>query len=603
MANTSIILSNLDFDTQKNTFKQFLRSQDRFKDYDFDGSNMNVLLDILSYNTYMNSFYLNMIGNEMFLDTALMRDSVVSHAKELNYVPTSFKSAEAVVNLLVTTTDLTRRSLTMAKGTTFTSRIGNRTFTFSTDQINVSTDYQSVGNALAFAFAGVTIYEGDYAIDTYSVTSGNNTRYLITNPQVDTASIQVTVSEDLGASVYTYSLATSLYDLTADSTVFFLQGAENNTYEIVFGDGVTGRMPKKNSIITIEYRVSSGELPNGCNVFVPDSTIDGESNIQVVTYYPAAGGSISESIESIKFNAPRHFLTQERAITTDDYVTLLMQKFPEVNTATAYGGETVTPPQFGKVFVCVDLVNSTVVPDTKKLEYYNYLKPRSPLSIEPVFVDADHMYISINSVVNYNLNISNLNPADIRTLVISNILSYAQKNLNNFNKTLRYSKLVNSIDNSDKSIVSNDTTVTATRYYTPIIGGFQTFDIDFGMELDVTFPETITGATAGMSSAKHTIISSGIIYNGQQGYIEDDGEGNLRIVVTRGNIHRIVQTVGSVDYMTGKLSIKNLKIDQFIGSYLKFYAMTKSKDIFSKNNVVLKISEADVTVTINQVRE
>lgn len=601
MANTSIILSNLDFDTQKNTFKQFLRSQDRFKDYDFDGSNMSVLLDILAYNTYINSFYLNMIGNEMFLDTALMRDSAVSHAKELNYVPTSFKSAEATVNLLVTTTDTTRRSLTMAKGTTFTSRIGNRTFTFSTDEIVVTTDYQLINGSLVFAFPSVKIYEGDYAIDTYSVSSGNNTRYIITNPQVDTSSITVTVSEDLGATVYNYTRATSLFDVTADSKVFFLQGAENSTYEIVFGDGVTGRAPKINSIITIEYRVSSGELPNGCNAFTADVPIDGQSNIQVVTYYPAASGSISESIESIKFNAPRHFTTQDRAITTEDYVTLLMQKFPEVNTATAYGGETVTPPQFGKVFVCVDLVNSEIVPDTKKVEYYNYLKPRSPLSIEPVFVDADHMYITIDAIVNYNLNISNLNPADIKTLVVSNIVTYAQNNLNNFNKTLRYSKLVNSIDNADKSIISNDTTVTATRYYTPTIGGFQTFNIDFGMALDVTYPETATATTT--ASTKHTVWSSGIIYNGQSAYIEDDGEGNLRIVVTQGNIHRVVQTIGSVDYLTGTLSIKNLRIDQFIGTYLKFYAKTKSKDIFSKNNVVLKISEADITVTINQVRE
>jgi hypothetical protein len=542
-----------------------------------------------------------MIGNEMFLDTALLRDSVVSHAKELNYVPTSFKSAEATVSLLISSADTTRRSITVPKGITFTSRIGSKSFTFSTNENIVITDVQIINNQAVFAGTGIVLYEGDYAIDTYTVSPGTNTRYLITNPQVDTSSIQVTVTEDLGASVYTYTQATSLFDVNADSTVFFLQGAENNTYEIVFGDGVSGRLPKTNSIITIEYRVSSGELGNGCDTFYPDNPIDGESSIQVITYFPSSGGSISESIESIKFNAPRHFTTQERAITTSDYVTLLMQKFPEVNTATAYGGENVYPPQFGKVFVCVDLIGSDVVPDVKKIEYYNYLKPRSPLSIEPVFVDADHLYIALDSTVNYNLNISNLNPADIRTLVVSSILSYAQNNLNNFNKTLRYSKLVNAIDNADKSIVSNETTVTACRYFTPSVGVYQTYNIDFGMPLDITFPENQSAIT--LSSDKHTVWTSEITYNGQRAYIEDDGEGNIRIVVTVGGIHKVIQNIGTVNYTTGFVTIKNIKIDEFSGSFMKFYASTKSKDIFSKNNTVLKISESDINVTINQVRE
>ncbi len=599
-ANSSIILSNLDFDAQKNTLKQYLRSQERFRDYDFDGSNMSVLLDILSYNTYMNAFYLNMIGNEMFLDTAQLRDSVVSHAKELNYTPSSFKSSEALVNITITSNDTNKRSIVIPKGTTFTSRIGQKSYTFSVAENIVTTNFETVNSTVVFTAANVTLYEGAYVMDTFVANVGPQNRYIITNKNVDISSISVTVVEDLGATTHQYLRAPSLFGLDNQSKVYFIQGAENESYEIVFGDDVIGRKPKNNSIINIEYRVSNGELPNGCNKFTPDSSIDGETNIQVFVNRAAQGGSVSESIESIKYNAPRHFATQERAVTTDDYETLMKLNFPEVNVVTAYGGEEVDPPQFGKVYVAIDLKDLDGLPDTKRDQYYRFLKPRSPVSIDPVIVSPDYMYVLVETLVKYNVNVTSLNPDDIKTLVISSILGYASTNLNDFNKTMRYSRLTQAIDSTHPSIVSNETICKAVRYITPIVGVPQTLDIDFGVPLEILSPDV----EINVFTDKHAVETSSFIYNGQKAYLEDDGNGVMRVIATPSGTHTVVvPDVGTVNYETGLVQLSNFRVDSYSGNEIKVYAATKSKDILSRKNTILNINESDIQVTVQQVRE
>jgi hypothetical protein len=342
-----------------------------------------------------------MVGNEMFLDSAQLRESVVSHAKELNYTPQSFRSAQANVNLTIVSSDTTKRSIVVPKGTTFTSRSLDRNYTFTTNENIVIGDYTPAGNTVTFTGQNITLYEGYYVNDTYAYSYDTVTPLIISNKNVDISSVTVTVTEDSGATTIVYQRATSLFDLDKDSRVFFIQGAETDSYEVVFGDGVTGRRPKNNSIVSVEYRVCNGELPNGCNKFNTDVSIQGETNINVTTNSVAAGGTVYESIESIKYNAPRHFTTQERAITTEDYETLLKLNFPEVNTVTAYGGEDLDPPQFGKVFVSIDLKEVDALPDIKKVEYYRFLKPRSPVSIDPVFVDPEYTYLGVNSKVNY----------------------------------------------------------------------------------------------------------------------------------------------------------------------------------------------------------
>lgn len=599
-ANSSIILSNLDFDAQKNTLKQYLRSQDRFKDYDFEGSNMSVLLDLLSYNTYMNTFYLNMVGNEMFLDSAQLRDSVVSHAKELNYTPSSFRSAEALVSIVINTSNLNKRSITIPKGTTFTARVDQRAYTFSTAENIVVANVVTSASRSTFTAADVTLYEGGYVLDSYATTSKGINRYLLNNNNADISSINVTVVEDGGAVVRQYTRAPSLFGLTSASEVYFVQGAENGLYEIVFGDNVTGRKPKDNAIVNIEYRICNGELPNGCSSFKTDSSIDGETDILVFTGRPAAGGAVAESIESIKFNAPRHFATQERAVTTDDYETLMKLNFPEVNVVTAYGGEEVDPPQFGKVFVAVDLKDLDGLPDVKRDQYYRFLKPRSPVSIDPVVISPDYTYIYVETLVKYNVNVTSLNPDDIRTLVISSIVNYARSNLNDFNKTLRYSRLTQAIDATHPSVVSNETVAKAIKYITPITGAPQSLVIDFGIPLDVKSPDI----EVNPATDNHAIESSPFIYNGISAYLEDDGMGVIRVIGTpSGQPTIIVPDVGTVNYETGLVTISNLTIDSYTGSVLKVYATSKSKDITSSKGTILNIIDTDTNVTVQQVRE
>lgn len=593
-ANSSIILSNLDFDTLKNTFKAYLKSQDKFNDYDFEGSNLSVLLDIMSYNTFHNAFYLNMVGNEMFLDSAQLRDSVVSHAKELNYTPKSFKSAQANVSIKATSTnsgDFSKRSIVIPKGTTFTSPFLNRNYSFSvSENIVMSRDSEPNNAFVSFSGDNITLYEGYYLSDTYSYTYSSVPRLLISNRNVDISSISITVIEDAGATSLVYNRALSLFDLDSTSQVFFVQGAENDGYEVVFGDGVTGRRPKNNSVVVIEYRISNGELPNGCYDFRSDESIGGIADIVITTNEAASGGSVSESIESIKFNAPRHFTTQERAITTEDYETLLRLNFPEVNAVTAYGGEDLTPPQFGKVFVAVDLNEIDGLPDIKKTQYYNFLKPRSPVSIDPVFVDPEYTYLNITSKVRYNVNITRLTEADIRTIVTSAVLDYAKTDLNNFNRTFRYSKLVRSIDNSQLSIVSNETDVTVVKIINPDTGVFRTFDVNFNIPLAIKYVE----------NSSYSVESTVVIYNGQRSFIKDDGQGNLNLVSYTGN--QVLSSIGTINYNTGLLQFSNFKIDSYIGSGIKIYAIPLNKDISTINNVILNITESDISITVEPIR-
>ena len=602
MANSSIMLTNLDFESQKNTLKQYLRSQDRFKDYDFDGSNMSVLLDILTYNTYQNTFYMNMVANELFLDTAQLRDSVVSHAKELNYTPRSFKSAEANVNIEIATVNNDKRTLIMPKGTTFTGRISNRNFTFSTGEnivIDTIDNTRSVGSNTMFVASNVTLYEGDYVKDTFTINPGENTRYILTNKNIDISSITITVIEDMGANPLLYLRASSLFDIGVDSKVFFVQGASDDSYEIIFGDGVSGRKPKDNSVVIVEYRVSNGELPNGCSQFQTDGTIDDEPLVTVVTNIPAGGGSVSESIESIRYNAPRHFTTQERAVTAEDYATLLRLQFPEINAVTAYGGEELTPPQYGRVFVSVDLKDIDGVPQVKKDQYFRYIKPRSPVSITPVVVDPEYLYVRTETLVNYNVNLTTLNTDDIRTLVTSSIVEYANNRLNNFNRTLRYSKLVESIDASHPSIVSNETEVKVIKYLTPTLNTNLALTLDFKLPIEVI----ISNSGAHPTLNKQSIETSEFRYEGLAVFIEDDGLGVMRIVTTKDAGRKVVREIGTVDYDSGVIKLNNFSMESYTGTFFKVFVSPRSKDITSAQNTILNIVDADVVVNVNQTRE
>lgn len=597
MANNSVTLTSLDFASNRAALKAFYEGQEQFKDYDFDSSNMSVLLDGLAYNTYLNAFYLNMVGNEMFLDSAQLRDSVVSHAKELNYLPRSFTSAVAKINLTITSSDPSKRSVVIPKGTAFLTRVGSQSYTFSTAENIVLTSSTNI-----FTGSNISIYEGVYQNETYQVDYSNTIlKYKINNNTVDVSSISVTVIEDNGAVQVPYTRATSLFGYDASSKIFFVQPAAGDTYEVIFGDGIIGRKPKNKSVVLIEYRTSNGELPNGASSFTITGRIDDEALITISTSVVALGGAVAETLESIKFNAPRAFTTQERAVTAEDYENLLKINFPEINAVSAYGGEDVNPPQYGRVFISIDLVDVDGLPQIKQNEYYRFIRSRSSVAMEPIFVTPDYTYLYVNTKVKYNINTTVKNPEDIRTAIISAILDYSSNNLNNFNRTLRYSKLVKAIDDADTSIISNETDVELVKYITPLLNVSQDITVDFKTQLTSEVP--LLGDEHPFIDI-HGVSSSTFTYSGQSNCkLEDNGDGVLRIVTPVGNLHKKIIDVGTVDYDTGIIILNNFNISSYEGTSLKIYVIPRNKDIASSQNVILNIIESDIDTTIEQVRE
>lgn len=590
MANSSINLVDLDFNAFKESLKTYLSSQTKFRDYDFEGSNLNVLLDVLSYNTYLNSFYLNMVASEMFLDTAQLRDSIVSHAKELNYMPRSFRSAFANVNITITPSTSTSTVIIPSK-TSFTARIGANNFNFVTDgAIAVTTSNNGVFHA-----NNVTIYEGSYVTDTFvKNTIIDNQRFVLTNPNIDTTSIEVVVTENSGANVYSYVQAYSLFGATSNSQIFFMQPAENNQYELVFGNDVYGRDVRNGAVVDVTYRSCNGELPNGADTFVNNSAIDGHSNVAVSINTGAISGAVSETDASIKFNAPRSFQTQERAITENDYKTLLFREFPEIVAMSVYGGEKVDPPQYGRVIIALDTSDTDGVPDIKKQLYKRYLSDKTPLGFSVEIVNPVFMYLLVDSSVVYNYNSTNLSEDEIKTKVRVAINTYNDTYLNDFNSEIKFSKFLKEIDDSDPSILNNDTIIRPYFKLVPSIGSNTSFQFSFNAEVLNTTPTTISHPI----TADRGVYSTSFISDGLSCQLEDDGNGNIRVVKVTSTEHIELKKVGTIDYTTGSVVISNLNVSSYDGSGIKFIIKPIKQDYSVDLDKILVINPFDVSVNM-----
>ncbi len=597
-ANTSLNLVGLDFDDMKSSLKQYLSSQSQFLDYDFESSNMNVLLDILSYNTWHNAFYLNMVAAESYLDSAQLRNSVVSHAKELNYVPRSSRSAKAIVDLYFTANT---NVVTLPKGTSFTSLIGYGLYTFLTPKESVY--FSSNG---FFQISNLEIYEGIETTDTYVVNYEDPTqKFILTDKAVDTRSIDVRIIEDNDGTELVYNPASTTLGLGADSKVYFLQGAEDYKYEIEFGDNIIGRKPKNGAIVRIIYRVSSGEEANGASRFqLDDEFVNFSSSPEIRTIEIARGGTSEESIESIKFYAPRYFQTQERAVSTSDYEIILQQRFPEINAISAYGGEELSPPQYGQVFIAIDISDVDGLPTSKVDEYLNFIRPRSPLSIDPSLVEPEYTYYRVDSIIKYNVNDTNYTSDQIKSLVVNKIINYDQTYLNEFKVTFRYSKFLAAIDSiPDSGILSNDTEVTLYKKLKPSYGIQQNYYLKFDIELSKK--GAFLGSTYDFTDL-NVVRSSEFVFNSERVYIADDGNGTLRIVKdVNGTITVVRPDIGSVNYDTGEVNIVDLTVDFITDgkSEISVYIVSASKDFEIYKNVILALESDQINVTAIPVRD
>jgi hypothetical protein len=630
-SNSSINLVSLDFDTIKSNLKTFMKSQDVFKDYDFEGSNINVLLDILSYNSYLNGFYLNMVAAESFLDSAQLKDSIVSHAKELNYLPRSFKSSQAVLEPFVLTLAAGATQLFMPKGTRFSGITKGVSYQFVTaaDYINntpvINTDgsvsfyvssraYDEYGTS--YIVDPFMIYQGVYQTDTFVVDySVENQRFILTDNTVDTDSITVTVVENSGALTFDYIYSSTLLGIKSSDPRFFIQPADNGKYEILFGDDIIGRRPRNSAIITVQYRTTAGANGNGVTRFSLDTNVATTSGSEFAGNLPTIvasvdipggsyGGAAAESVEQVRYKAPRYFQTQERAVTTSDYKILLQNKFPEISAIQVFGGETFDPPIYGKVYISVKLTGVDGLPDAKVQEYYKFVKERSPLSIDAVFISPEILYYRVVSSVNYNINVTSQRPDQIKSKVISAITAYDATNFENFNVTLRKSRLQSIIDASDASIVSNDTKLFLFKKIVPFLGVSQNIILRYGAPLATNIPSaTLTTHTSEIGDYVHTITSSQFTYNGQKCVLEDDSDGIIRIVAHVNGNDVILKEIGSVDYATGTLTINDFNIDSFDGNEIRIYAVPQYADITVTGNNILELATDELEITINSIRE
>ena len=595
MANSNLTVANLDFESIKSSLQTYMTGQTIFKDFDFKGSNLNVLLDVLAYNTYMNNFYLNMVASESFLDSAQLRDSVVSHAKILNYLPGSKTASKAQVRLTVYPDDQPA-NIVIPKYTRFTSMVGSNTFSFSTDEgITIFADKDG-----SYITPVMDLYEGEIVTELFAINTANtNQRYIIGNADVDTSSIVVRVTKsttDFANSLWTKSAGIS--GMTGTSNNFFLEPCENSRYELQFGDGVLGRPLDNGNVVEVKYRRASGESSDGASVFALSGSIQGYSNVVVSSGASAVGGGEAESISSIKFNAPKSISIQDRLITIQDYKTLLKQEFNDIEAINVYGGDETSPPKFGKVIISVDLKNSDGISASRKAEIESFVNQRSSLSIRPEVIDPEFLYVDLVSQVVYNPNVTTLGQQEIRSKVVAGINTFMAASINDFDSKLRQSKLVREIDSADPSILHNETRLELSKTIVPVLGATATYSLKFDNEIYREIPKNgeFVDGSSPLSSTTFT-------YDGLSGCsIRDNGDGVLQIVRLDASINSVVNAkIGSIDYVTGTVDILSLSVTSYVGAGIKITANPSKQTVKSSANIILKYNNTPV-ITVNQER-
>lgn len=571
-----------DFFATKEELKTFLKNQDRYKDFDYEGSNMNVLLDVLSYNTFYNTYYYNMALSEMFLDSATQRNSVISHAKELNYLPTSRRSSAAKVNITVTYPNSDSNYFSIPEGTALIGRCGNKTYNFLTDKAYSAV--KSLTNSSIFTVNDVDVYEGRIISEAISITDT-----VLSNSSIDTRSLRVKVNGE------SYTYRSDIYGTGSVDKVFYLQPENDDKYSIQFGENRFGSQPTITDAIVATYRTTAGASANGVTSLTLGA-FGGATSINIEVTSQSSGGRASEDVESIRTFAPKAAQIQERAITRKDYETLLRSRFPNIQAISVYGGDEVSPPQFGKVVISVDVIGGEGVADYEIANFKRYLRDKTPLTVEPIFVVAKFIYVDTTINVVYDPNATSKSSSQIQTEISSAVIDYQNKNLNDFNKTFRQSRLAAALDNSDASIVSTDILAKPIIEYIPDLGISRSPAFSFEAELVQPYP---FDETTGFITFKPAISSTAFTVSGQLVTAKDDGNGNMMLVTSGGDVERVFKpSVGTVDYTTGAVKFSDLTVDSFENNAIKFIASTQTKDIVPPKDRVIVIRGEDVTVTV-----
>lgn len=476
-------VTNLDFDQIKDSLKAFLKQQSEFQDYDFEGSGLSILLNILAYNTHYNAYYLNMVANESFMDSAMLRNSVVSHAKKYGYVPHSTVAPRAVVSVTVDSGDSTPGYLTIPKGYVFVSNlIDNKAYNFVTLTENT---VAKTGNN--FVFSNLNVYEGTFVSYRFDYTQSSNPKQLFTIPEetIDTSTLVVSVQQSTSNSdIVVYNKVNDVLTVTANSEVYFLQEGQNGQYEIYFGDNVIGRSLPDGAVVNLTYLATNGAVANKANNFVGTNSISGYSNISVDSIQAATGGSDRETVDSIKYSAPLQFLSGNRAVTKNDYIRLIIEKYPSFQAVNVWGGEENDPPVYGKVFVSAKPELGFEISDTEKsFVLENVIKPISMLTVTPVFVDVDYNYLKIESELYYDPTKTTQSQLDLELAIRNLIINFTDTNLNRFNSYFDYSGLETTVSSYSKSIISNEIEFMIGKKFRPDLINPASYVLDYGVEL------------------------------------------------------------------------------------------------------------------------
>ena len=592
---TKLDISQLDFDGIKDNLKTFLSQQDEFTDYDFEGAGMNILLDTLAYNTHYLAYNANMLANEMYLDSADQRTSVVSLAKQVGYTPRSASASQATIDVVVN--DGSGSSITMSRGTKFTTTVDGTNYSFVNNaDISVS---PSDG---VYKFSNLVIYEGTYLNYKYTAnTTDTEQRFVIPNDNVDTTTLTVKVQESsTDSTTNTYTLASGITNLDSSSKVYFLQEIENGRFEVYFGDGVLGQSVADGNIVILDYITCNRDEPNGATSFTLSGTVGGFANVTITTVGNAAGGNDPETIKSIKYNAPRDYSAQDRAVTADDYKVLVKSLYANAQSVQVYGGEDAAVPDYGKVYISIKAKSGSNLTEVTKVSLVRSLKSFAVASVTPVIIDPETTFITLTTTFKYDSSLTTKDISTLQTNVSDAISLYNTDTLENFTGMFRYSAVGQVIDGADTSILSNITKIKMYKYITPTLNS--------GLKYTLSFNNAFYNPHSGHNASAGGIVSStGFKISGDdtnEHFLDDDGTGNVRTYYLSGTTRIYTDSsYGTIDYTTGEIILTSANItsvsnvDGATSTQVRVTVTPSSNDIVPVRNQVLSIDTANSSIT------
>jgi hypothetical protein len=597
MASNKLEVSDFDFDNIKVNLKTFLQSQSEFQDYNFEGSGFAILLDILAYNTHYLGFNANMLANEMYLDSADIRKNIVSLAKMLGYTPSSVKSPTANIDILVN--DGTGSSITMTKGTAFTTTVDGTSFQFVNNADIVTTPVNGV-----YKFSNVTLYEGTLVTFRYTVnTTDPDQKFIIPSSLADTSTLIVRVqNSSTDTTISTYTLATGLASISSTTKAYFLQEGENGKFEIYFGDGVIGSSLSDGNIVILEYIVTNVDAANGASTFTPATTVGGFSDLTVTTNSNAQGGNVAQSKESIRFNAPLQYTAQNRAVTTSDYESLVQSIYPNALSISAWGGEDDETPVYGTVKIAIKAASGSTLTTATKQSIVTQLKKYNVASVVPVIVDPEVTSVILTSTVKYDQKLTTKTSTSLKSDIISTLTNYNNNTLQKFDGVFRYSKVIGLIDGTDTSIVSNITTIKVRKNFTPLLGTSAKYNI--------YFRNSLYNPVTGYNSVNGGILeSSGFKINGDITnvyYLDDDGAGNVRRYRLIGSVRTYANNnQGTINYSTGQITLNSLNMSSIenirgeASTVIELTVKPNSNDIVPVRDQIVEIDVANSVITVD----